>query len=99
MIATITVHDDVVNAVAFSPDGQRVVSCGNGGMLKVSSVDHGNEISSFDVGSGAFFSFLSSLFFFFLFCRDLDLYVDRFFCEHIMAFQSMLPVLCARGNA
>jgi WD40 repeat protein len=79
MIATITVHDDVVNAVAFSPDGQRVVSCGNGGMLKVSSVDHGNEISSFDVGSGAIVSFRSSLFLFFLFCCALYLYVDPLF--------------------
>mmetsp|Transcript_31055 Transcript_31055/g.81324 ORF Transcript_31055/g.81324 Transcript_31055/m.81324 type:complete len:943 (+) Transcript_31055:114-2942(+) len=51
IIQTLIVHDESVNDVAFSPDGQRVVSCGNDSTLKVSSVDHGNEISTFEMDS------------------------------------------------
>eukprot|EP00037_Helgoeca_nana_P008461 m.75409 g.75409 ORF g.75409 m.75409 type:complete len:965 (+) comp18956_c0_seq1:4339-7233(+) len=47
VIQTMGVHEEAVNDVAFSPDGQRIVSCGNDSLLKVTSVDHGNEISSF----------------------------------------------------
>lgn len=42
-------HDDAVNAVAFSPDGQRVLSAGNDHTLRIFSVDHGQQIATFDL--------------------------------------------------
>lgn len=46
----IEAHDDIVHDVAFSPDGLRLATCGNDGMLRVFDVEHGDEVGSFDVG-------------------------------------------------
>ena len=44
-------HDDQIFDVQFSPDGHRLVSSGNDGMLKVFDIDHGGEIVSYEVDS------------------------------------------------
>ena len=51
VVTTIQAHDDNVNAVAFTPDGQRLISSGNDNTLRVFTVDQGDGVSVFDVDS------------------------------------------------
>eukprot|EP01114_Cavostelium_apophysatum_P011697 TRINITY_DN260_c1_g1_i1.p1 TRINITY_DN260_c1_g1~~TRINITY_DN260_c1_g1_i1.p1 ORF type:complete len:896 (-),score=250.63 TRINITY_DN260_c1_g1_i1:12-2699(-) len=48
-IRTVQAHQDVVNAVRFTPDGIRFISCSNDDSFKVFEVN-GNEMFSSDVG-------------------------------------------------
>eukprot|EP00729_Bicosta_minor_P009634 gene9634-8579_t len=46
VLTEIEAHDDQIFDLQFSPDGHRLVSSGNDGMLKVFDIDHGGEIVS-----------------------------------------------------
>jgi factor associated with neutral sphingomyelinase activation len=52
MLSQHSVHSDVVKAVCFSPDGQRVLSAGADQYLKVLDVNTGTEIYSKSAGEG-----------------------------------------------
>jgi len=51
VLTEIEAHDDQIFDLQFSPDGHRLVSSGNDGMLKVFDIDHGGEIVSYEVDS------------------------------------------------
>lgn len=51
VVQDIEAHEDLVYDAAFSPDGHRVMTCGNDGMLKVFGVSRGEEIDTVDVGT------------------------------------------------
>ena len=46
-VRNMTGHSGVVFSVSFSPDGTRVVSGSEDGLVKVWEVDFGTEVSSF----------------------------------------------------
>jgi len=48
MQTEIYAHDDMVHCIKFSPDGQRLLSCGNDGTLRVTDIDHGDEVACID---------------------------------------------------
>jgi WD40 repeat protein len=50
--ATVSGHTGRVNAVAWSPDGKRIASCGQGGLLKFWDAGSGKEIASLAAHSG-----------------------------------------------
>lgn len=37
-----------MHCIKFSPDGQRLLSCGNDGTLRVTDIDHGDEVACID---------------------------------------------------
>ena len=45
MLTEIYAHDDMVHCIAFSEDGQRLLSCGSDGTLRVTEIDHGDEVA------------------------------------------------------
>lgn len=51
VMTEIEAHDDQVYDVAFSPDGNRLITSGNDGFVKVFDIDHGGEIVSYEVES------------------------------------------------
>eukprot|EP00039_Didymoeca_costata_P007268 m.97938 g.97938 ORF g.97938 m.97938 type:complete len:922 (-) comp13618_c1_seq2:66-2831(-) len=42
-------HEEKVNDVKFSPDGQRVITCGTDATLRIFDIDHGTTVSQFEL--------------------------------------------------